>query len=105
MKVSITDIATEEEATLTKRFGPIPEDPDTPITFEEWANAKVRSWLQAQHKVGHDELVQDKLNADQGVTPEFQAQRKKDVAPGDKAESLVSRAKAARDDAKQAASG
>lgn len=97
MLSEITNITPDEMAVLLKRFGPVPDDPDTPITEEEWVNAKVRSWLQAQGVTGHDELVQDKLKAGEDVSAAYQQKRDADMAPGDKAQELEDRAKAARD--------
>ena len=97
MDISITNITTDEEAVLLKRFGPVPVDPGTPITTLEWIHAKFRSWAQAQGVTGHDELVQDKLKAGEDVTAAFQLKRDADMAPGDKAQELEERAEAAKE--------
>jgi hypothetical protein len=103
MEVKITKITEDEEVVFTKRFGPVPEDPDKPITFEKWMNAKARSWFSGQYQTGHRELAQDKVNAGKTVTAAFQSKRNHDAAPGDKAQDLETRARTAREAAAEAA--
>lgn len=97
MEIVVTNITPDEEANMLKRFGPVPVNPETPITALEWINAKFRSFGQAQAQTGHDEIVRDKLNAHETVTAAFQQKRDADMAPGDKAQELEERAKVARD--------
>jgi hypothetical protein len=103
MEVKLTKITADEETVFTRRFGPVPENPDKPITFEEWMNAKARSWFTAQYQTGHRELAQDKVVAGKVVSGAFQSKRNLDVAPGDKAQDLETRAQKAREAAEKAA--
>jgi hypothetical protein len=96
MKVSITDITADEEAVFTRAFGPAPDDPSNPISFEQWLTAMARTWLAGKYQHGHRDLVQDKIDEGKVVTSALQAKRDHDPVPGDKAHGLKVRARTAR---------